>query len=459
MNVSDKKNGFSLKAYAGDARTLLAFNLTKAKIKDLAGFTIQVQPGTKKPYFLFNTLRFEKPENHAQVASEPAISSVNAPIHKFRWLHVPGSEHQGTKPFFGPYTYTVTPRYFDGNSLQAVDPTLSVAVKVDVKPFAAGDIEAGFTRGFTQSQAFVRHFGKKALISPKKKELLFDTSQISGKDDQGKTYTFEEEYEWLGFTAREKLLALLDEILKTKKLTLDVFAYDLNEPDLMKAFLALAKEGRIRIILDNAPLHHDTKNPKPEDQFETLFRAAANAPADILRGNFDRYSHDKVFIVYEDKAPLKVLTGSTNFSVTGLYVNSNHVIVFHDKKVTDTYAQVFQAAWDDKVSAAKFKTKPLATQPFSFSSGKLAQTEITFLRMTRALRTPFFRASCNASRTRKPRPAAVCSLPSWVSTKKAPARCSRSCAKSIRIRTSSATESPTRPKALFFTLRAGRPAY
>jgi hypothetical protein len=378
MNVSDKKNGFSLKAYAGDARTLLAFNLTKAKIKDLAGFTIQVQPGTKKPYFLFNTLRFEKPENHAQVASEPAISSVNAPIHKFRWLHVPGSEHQGTKPFFGPYTYTVTPRYFDGNSLQAVDPTLSVAVKVDVKPFAAGDIEAGFTRGFTQSQAFVRHFGKKALISPKKKELLFDTSQISGKDDQGKTYTFEEEYEWLGFTAREKLLALLDEILKTKKLTLDVFAYDLNEPDLMKAFLALAKEGRIRIILDNAPLHHDTKNPKPEDQFETLFRAAANAPADILRGNFDRYSHDKVFIVYEDKAPLKVLTGSTNFSVTGLYVNSNHVIVFHDKKVADTYAQVFQAAWDDKVSAAKFKTKPLATQPFSFSSGKLAQTEITF---------------------------------------------------------------------------------
>ena len=295
------------------------------------------------------------------------------------WLHVPGSAHQGTKPFFGPYTYTVTPRYFDGNrSLQALDPTLSVAVKIDMKPFAVGDIEAGFTRGFTQSQAFVRHFGKKALISPKKKELLFDTSQISGKDDQGKTYTFEEEYEWLGFTAREKLLALVAEVVKTKKLTLDVFAYDLSEPDLMKAFLALAKEGRIRIILDNAGLHHSKTDPKPEDQFEALFRAAAKAPADILRGNFDRYSHDKVFIVYQDGAPLKVLTGSTNFSVTGLYVNSNHVIVFHDKKVTDTYAQVFKAAWEDKVSASKFRTKLLATQPFSFSSAKLAQTEITF---------------------------------------------------------------------------------
>jgi PLD-like domain len=379
MNVSDKKNGFTLKAYPGDARTLLAFNLTKAKTKDLAGFTIQVQPGTKKPYFLFNTLRFEKPENHAQVASELATSSVNAPIHKFRWLHVPGSAHQGTKPFFGPYTYTVTPRYFDGNrSLQALDPTLSVAVKIDMKPFAAGDIEAGFTRGFTQSQAFVRHFGKKALISPKKKELLFDTSQISGKDDQGKTFTFEEEYEWLGFTAREKLLALVAEVLKTKKLTLDVFAYDLSEPDLMKAFLALAKDGRIRIILDDAALHHSKTDPKPEDQFEALFRAAAKAPADILRGNFGRYSHDKVFIVYQDGAPLKVLTGSTNFSVTGLYVNSNHVIVFHDKNVTDTYAQVFKAAWEDNVSAPKFRAKTLATQTFSFSSAKLAKTEITF---------------------------------------------------------------------------------
>src|ERR1700730_10863727 len=125
MNVSDEKNGFTFKAYAGDARTLLAFNLTKAKTKDLAGFTIQIQPGTEQPYFLFNTLRFEKPENHAQVASEPAISSVNAPIHKFRWVHVPGSAHQGTKPFFGPYTYTVTPRYFDGQgSLQALDANL-----------------------------------------------------------------------------------------------------------------------------------------------------------------------------------------------------------------------------------------------------------------------------------------------------------------------------------------------
>jgi hypothetical protein len=130
-------------------------------------------------------------------------SSVNSPIHKFRWVHIPGSVHQGTKPFLGAYTYTVIPRYFDGNnSLLPLEPSLSVAVQLEVKPFAKGKMELGFTRGFTQSQAFVRHFGRKAKFRPKGDRLLFDTSQVSGKNDQGQAYTFEEEYAWLGFTAR-----------------------------------------------------------------------------------------------------------------------------------------------------------------------------------------------------------------------------------------------------------------
>ena len=380
MNISEKKDGFTLKAYMGDARTLLAFNLTKTKAKNLAGFTIQCQPSGKKAYFLFNTLRFEKPTDHAQVASEPANSSVNAPIHKFRWVHVPGSAHQGTKPFFGPYTYTVTPRYFDGKkAMLALDPKLSVAVTIDMQPFAIGKIEAGFTRGFTQSQAFVRHFGRKAVFRPKVKELLFDTSQVSGKNDQGKSYTFADEYEWLGFTAREKLLAMAGEVLKNKQLKLDVFAYDLSEPDLMKAFLALAKQGRIRIILDNAALHHDPKKPKPEDEFEELFTKAATTPAEIMRGKFGRYSHDKVFIVSEiGGSAVKVLTGSTNFSITGLYVNSNHVVIFHDKGVAGAYAQVFDDSWRDKASAPKFIASPAAAKTFSFSSAGLPKTEITF---------------------------------------------------------------------------------
>jgi len=45
---------------------------------------------------------------------------VNAPIHKFRWVHVPGQVHQGGTPAFGEYTYVVTPRYFETVGLRIV---------------------------------------------------------------------------------------------------------------------------------------------------------------------------------------------------------------------------------------------------------------------------------------------------------------------------------------------------
>jgi phosphatidylserine/phosphatidylglycerophosphate/cardiolipin synthase-like enzyme len=404
MPIKKEKNGFSVKAYQGDAKTLLAFNLPKAKSKNLAGFTIQIQPEDQdEGFYLQNRLRFEDPSKHAQDAKLPSTSSFNAPIHKFRWVHVPGSLHTGRRPFFGPYTYTVTPRYFENGSLQPIDTTLSIAVKVDVKPFAKGEIDVGFTRGFTQSQAFVDHFGPKATFRPKKKELLFDTSQVSGTNSDGEEYTFAEEYEWLGFTARQRIFDLANEVLKNKNLRLDVFAYDLNEPDLMSIFLKLAKQGRIRMILDNAALHHDNKpasskksaskksakgaakptEAKPEDAFEKLFRKAAKEPAAILRGKFGRFAHDKVFIVKKSQGgkkpalPVKVLTGSTNFSVTGLYVNSNHILVFNNADVAEAYSAVFNAAWDEEVSL-KFNKTPEAGQVFSFSDKNLPKTDITF---------------------------------------------------------------------------------
>jgi len=377
-----KSPALALTAYAGDAKTLLAFNLTKPEARNLAGFTIECiphNPHDRQGYYLQNSLQFEHPEKHAQDAREPANSSINAPLHKFRWLHVPGSVHQGLKPFYGPYTYVVTPRYFDTRgSLQPLDPDLSASVDIDIKPFRLGSLDLRFTRGYVQSQGFVNHFGRDALIRPKTDELIFDTSQISGTNARGEQYTFADEYEWLGFTAREAIFDLLDEVLGNKKLRLDMFAYDLNEPDLIKALLELAKQGRVRIVLDNADLHHNKNKPKPEDRFETLFLAAAKAPAEIRRGSFGRYAHDKVLILSDAGGAKKVLTGSTNFSVTGLYVNSNHVLVFSDSDVASKYADLFQTVWDADVKLPAYLKSPFANETFAVDKARLPPTEITF---------------------------------------------------------------------------------
>ena len=147
-------------------------------------------------------------------------------------------------------------------------------------------------------------------------------------------------------------LELLDEVVSNKALRLDVFAYDLNEPKVIDILVKLAKQGRVRVILDNATLHHGTP-AKPEDQVETLFRQAAKGNAAIIRGKFGRFAHDKVLIVSDSKGAKKVLTGSTNLSVTGLYVNSNHVLVFDEPSVAAKYAEVFEESWNDQVSGDK----------------------------------------------------------------------------------------------------------
>ena len=48
---------------------------------------------------------------------------------------------------------------------------------------------------------------------------------------------------------------MLNRVVNDPSLTLKVFAYDLNEPDILKILLTLAAQGRVRIILDNASLH------------------------------------------------------------------------------------------------------------------------------------------------------------------------------------------------------------
>src|ERR1700749_293060 len=124
MVISKQNNGFSVKAYQGDAKTLLAFNLSKAQTQNLAGFTIGYSIDGKAIFYIANNLRFKDTSKHGQDPNQSPNSILNAPIHKFRWVTVPNSLHAKDQPFNGVYNYTVTPRYFDKNgSLTAIDST------------------------------------------------------------------------------------------------------------------------------------------------------------------------------------------------------------------------------------------------------------------------------------------------------------------------------------------------
>ncbi|WP_407156981.1 phospholipase D-like domain-containing protein [Bradyrhizobium sp. STM 3557] len=390
--VEATNRSFSVKAYVGDKKTLLAFNFqSKDSAKNLAGFTIHCQPpGGVDGYFLMNQLQFEDPSRHKQVEGEKPNSSVNAPIQKFRWTHYPGTAHQGTSPALGEYTFTVTPRYFDdAGAMLALDPSLGVSVKVNEGPFKKGALSLGFSRGYMQSGAYVHNFGRDTPVVPKTKDLDFDTSAQAGINNKGQPVTFAQIYSWMGETAREQIFALLDRVLKDSSLTLKVFAYDLNEPDIVKALLTLAEQGRVRIILDNSS-EHATQPGDPqtaEDQFADRFEKQKTGKSGILRGSFARFSHDKVFIVLRNDSAIEVLSGSTNFSLTGLYVNANHVLVFEDANVAGHYDEVFEQSWQtlngitkwpSKPAAAAFGATDLATKPYQSRAGFVPKMQITF---------------------------------------------------------------------------------
>ena len=60
-SVTKSKSKFSVKVYAGDAKTLLAFNLDKPSAKNLAGVTIQGQPDGQTAYYIQKELQFNSP--------------------------------------------------------------------------------------------------------------------------------------------------------------------------------------------------------------------------------------------------------------------------------------------------------------------------------------------------------------------------------------------------------------
>ena len=312
-----EKDLVSVRAYKGDATTLLAFDLDESLLENFVGFSVRVKQGEREPYFLTNRLSF-KPSilKKNGIDNKEKLSTLYSPYQKFNWVHVPSSEHYVDNPYFGQYTYEVTPRYLVDDLLKDLDPSLTVSVPIDVSPFRDGEVQVGFTRAFISSQAYAYHFSNNGKLRPNKEDLIFDIKGISGtakrwnpqsKQMEDTPYTFEEQHEYLGWQARDRVMEFLDETLNDHHLTLDVFAFDLDEPVVVQKLLALAKQGRVRIILDDSKDH--AKKGCFEEQFEELFQKEGTDIKAIVRGHYQALSHSKVFIQRRDGSAVKVLTG------------------------------------------------------------------------------------------------------------------------------------------------------
>jgi hypothetical protein len=104
----------------------------------------------------------------------------------------------------------------------------------------------------------------------------------------------------------------------------------------------------------------------------------ASACADHVKvGHFSRFQHNKVLIMRRDGKPVKVLAGSANFSVRGLYVQSNNVFVFDDEQIAGLYGQAFDLAWSSPATSA-FTAATISQSWFAATSQTLPPLRVCF---------------------------------------------------------------------------------
>ena len=170
--------------------------------------------------------------------------------------------------------------------------------------------------------------------------------------------------------------------------------YELQDPELIAAIKAGMQKGRAHVILSTAgntdpnpkgapkeqrkPLVWDTEN---NDVRESLHALDNTAIQDRLFNNSSSIGHDK-FAVYVKAGKAKtVVTGSTNWTQTGLCTQSNNAIVIDDDDVADAYFQFWQRLHDDQQPARvalnvnKGKATIRGSEPNKGIQGEIIRTE------------------------------------------------------------------------------------
>lgn len=131
--------------------------------------------------------------------------------------------------------------------------------------------------------------------------------------------------------------------------------YELHDPELLAKLTALVAAGKASVILSTAgsldpnpkgtpaaqkqPMLWDTEN---HDARTGLHAARSNSVHDRLFNNTAHIGHNKFAVLSQNGQPKTVLTGSTNWTETGLCTQSNNVILIED----DAVAQRYRDYWD-----------------------------------------------------------------------------------------------------------------
>jgi hypothetical protein len=338
--LTDAKSvdGFSVKLWRGERMVLIGMDVDQPE-PDFVGFSIEVQsPGSPQFFPLRNRLNFaySNAPDAKSVDGYRNFDSTQAPFQKFRWIHFPYN------PKDGVYQYRVTKQHMHDDGILYAGTSITASLDLQTVIYD-GFLDVGFTRGYASSQAYADKYGNNTNIIPTNAADGLDFAKVPG-----------DVYQWLGFEAYQLLFDLLDEIVSDTTLTLDLFTYDFNEPDILARLEKLGP--RLRAIMDDSKGHGDATDAESV----AAGRLSTSAGADnVHRMHFSGLQHNKVLIVKRNGQPYKVLMGSTNFSFRGLYIQANNTLVFQATEIVSLFADYFEQTFTHPVG---FASTPIAAE-------------------------------------------------------------------------------------------------
>jgi phosphatidylserine/phosphatidylglycerophosphate/cardiolipin synthase-like enzyme len=300
MRKKKTGQGLSVRGITGSNAVLLAMDYPKQKCGGLRGFAIHRTDHTEDEAFWLEGMKVF-PSTQAHHAPGVRVSTRKHPIQDFGWADYtakPGHD----------YTYRVLALKGDPGNL---DPVADVSVDVTTESSENGDHDVYFNRGVGASQEYARRFGNRK------------PGTQGGDADPA--------WAWLSRGNYEAIIAFIARA-KDSAWGLRVGAYELHLPGVIEALRAAVKRKvDVRIMYDADP-----KEPGPKN---AVALAAARISAKIIiERKTSAISHNKVIILYHRKTPIAVLTGSTNFSRSGVFGHANVVHVVEDRNVAAAYS-------------------------------------------------------------------------------------------------------------------------
>lgn len=223
----------------------MAFDLDE-KTNKLAGFAIKCTTPSRGPYHSKTYRLKNRPSLSKEITrtTETVTStrehSNKAPFQLFHWTHYPGSVP-------GEYVYTVYACYFRNGDIIDLGSKATIRLTLGFNRFSFLDL--GFTRGYVSSQSFQDRFGNDPTIEPKHRRIIYDTAP------------YLEKYRWLGSHAGKLVFEFLKESSENSSIDIDVFAYDFDEPDVIRALTSVG--SRARVFQDNHRIHTNAGSIEP----------------------------------------------------------------------------------------------------------------------------------------------------------------------------------------------------